>query len=110
MASPQKKLRTYFGSAICHSLQGRKKGGKSWQTILGFTKEQLASHLERQFLKGMAWENYGQWHVDHIRPVASFKFESASDPEFFECWSLTNLRPMWASDNIRKRDKIVALI
>lgn len=104
-APRQKRLRTYIGAAISHSLQGRTKGGKGWQEILGYSADELRRHLERQFLPGMNWENYGQWHIDHILPVASFSFTSPDDDDFKACWAITNLRPLWAKDNIRKSDK-----
>jgi hypothetical protein len=109
-APPQRRLRNFFTAAICHSLQGRTKGGRSWETILGYSAIELRTHLERQFLPGMRWDNYGEWHVDHILPVASFNFETADDSDFRACWALTNLRPMWAADNIRKSDKRLYLI
>jgi|SRR6478752_3415134 len=109
-ATPKRRLRNFFTAAICHSLQGRTKGGRSWEALLGYTTEELRDHLARQFLRGMTWENYGEWHVDHILPVSSFTFETADDPEFKACWALTNLRPMWAADNIRKSDKRLFLI
>ena len=109
-ASPQRRLRTYFTSAICHSLKGRTKGGRSWEAILGYSADELRDHLERQFTRGMSWDNYGDWHVDHIVPVVSFNFESADDPEFRLCWALTNLRPLWAADNLSKNDRRTHLI
>lgn len=104
------KLRTYFGAAISHSLKGRTKGGKGWQAILGYTADDLRAHLERQFQRGMTWDNYGEWHVDHILPVASFQYETVDSPEFLACWALTNLRPLWARDNIVKRHNRTHLI
>lgn len=77
---------------------------------LGYTLSDLFSHLEKQFLKGMTWENYGKygWHIDHIVPFSSFDF---SDPsQFNQCWSLANLRPLWASDNMKKSHKRIFLI
>lgn len=109
-ASPHKRLRTYFTSAICHSLKGSTKGGRSWEAILGYSTEDLKAHIERQFQRGMSWDNYGEWHVDHIVPVAEFAFTSADDPEFKACWALTNLRPLWARDNLTKREKRTHLI
>ena len=55
----------------------------------------------------MGWDNYGEWHVDHIRPIASFNFESVDCAEFKECWSLDNLQPLWAFDNLSKGTKII---
>lgn len=98
-ATTHRRLRTYFTSAICHSLKGSTKGGRSWQDILGYTADDLRAHLERQFAKGMSWDNYGQWHVDHIVPVAEHRYTGVDDPEFMACWALTNLRPLWARDN-----------
>lgn len=78
---------------------------------LPYTTDQLKSHLEKQFSKGMTWENYGEWHVDHILPVSSFDFSGNPEcDEFLACWSLTNLRPMWASENISKHNKRTHLI
>jgi hypothetical protein len=74
--------------------------------ILQYSPEELATHLENQFTEGMTWENYGEWHVDHILPITSFNFQEIGDNEFMRCWSLENLQPMWGDENIRKSNKI----
>lgn len=79
------------------------KGGRTTQSLLGYSIDELRSHLERQFSRGMGWHNMGGWHIDHIVPLASFKITGADDPELKRAWALTNLRPLWAKDNIRKR-------
>lgn len=109
-ATITERLRVYFGSSISHSLKRNGKGGKSWQQLVGYSAEQLKRHLERQFTAGMNWENYGEWHVDHILPASSFKYSSADEDDFKSCWALTNLRPLWSIDNIRKRDQRIYLI
>lgn len=109
-ATPTQKLRTYFGAAISHALKGSSKGGKGWQQLVGYTASDLKRHLERQFTKGMTWDNYGEWHVDHIIPVALFTYTTPDDPDFKACWALTNLRPFWGGDNIRKSDNRLHLI
>ena len=48
----------------------------------------------------MTWDNYGEWHVDHIRPISNFTL--IDDPEFKECWALSNLQPLWSIDNFSK--------
>jgi hypothetical protein len=59
-------------------------------------------HLKDHFLPEMNWDNYGAWHIDHIRPCASFDL---TDPEQQkQCFHYTNLQPLWAADNIRKAD------
>ena len=75
--------------------------------ILPYTLEELITHLENNFTEGMTWENYGEWHVDHIKPMASFTFDSVDDESFNECWSLSNLQPLWAKDNLSKGSNII---
>lgn len=67
---------------------------------LGCTPAQLRTHLERQFLRGMSWANRTDWHVDHIRPLASFDLTDAD--QIKTACHFTNLRPIWAKDNLRK--------
>ena len=83
----------------------RNKGVKSANTLelLGCTVEQLQTFLEAEFTEGMTWENYGEWHIDHMRPCASFNL--ADPEEQKKCFHWTNLQPLWALDNIRKGDK-----
>lgn len=81
------------------------KVGKRTESLLGYSISELKDHLERQFVGGMNWSNYGEWHIDHIVPIAEFKFDSPEDEEFKRCWSLPNLRPLWGRDNIIKGSK-----
>lgn len=89
---------------IWHSLRG-KKNGAHWQFIVGYTVQDLKDHLGSLFQNGMSWGNYGQWHIDHIRPVSLFSFKSYKDKQFKQCWALSNLQPLWAEDNLRKGNK-----
>ena len=81
---------------------GDKLPSRKWSQHLGYTPEQLRQHLERQFTKGMGWHNKGEWHIDHIRPVASFDITGVDCPDFAECFGLANLRPVWSGVNLRK--------
>jgi len=49
----------------------------------------------------MSWENYGDWHIDHIRPLSSFN--ESDDASIVN--SLNNLRPLWKEDNLKKYNK-----
>jgi hypothetical protein len=75
--------------------------------LLGYSIEELMEHLEAQFTEGMTWNNYGEWHVDHIKPISSFQFESTKNPEFKECWKLDNLQPLWGEENLSKGSRIL---
>lgn len=70
--------------------------------LLGYTIEELMNHLESLFTDGMTWDNYGEWHVDHKKPMALFNFTSTDDEGFKECWKLDNLQPLWGKDNLSK--------
>jgi len=83
-------------------LKGRVKDSSTLR-LLGCTLPELRAHLEKQFKAGMRWQNYGEWHVDHIRPCASFDF---SDPTSLQqCFHYTNLQPMWGADNAKKNSR-----
>lgn len=77
------------------------------EEILGYSRAQLVAHIESLFEEGMSWEILmtGAIHIDHVRPVSSFKILGTDCPEFKACWTLSNLRPMWALDNQKKSNK-----
>lgn len=105
---PMYKLNHNMRYGVWASLKergGNKQGLHTFQ-MLGYTVDQLKSHLESQFTEGMTWENYGKWHVDHRKPISSFNFTSHKDPEFQQCWALENLQPMWGEENWSKGSKI----
>lgn len=71
--------------------------------LVGCSPLELCKHLADKFLPGMTWENHGEWHIDHIRPCASFDL---TDPEQQkQCFHFSNLQPLWAVDNLRKNAK-----
>jgi hypothetical protein len=70
------------------------------QTLLGCTWEEAKAHFESLFVEGMSWNNHGEWHIDHVRPVASF-----AQDELHLMNHISNLQPLWAKDNLQKRDK-----
>ena len=82
------------------------KGGVSWQKYLGFTINDLHSHIEKQFTEGMNWESFsdGDIEIDHIIPIVAFDYQSSQDEAFHLCWGLINLRPLWKVDNRKKSD------
>lgn len=106
--TPQGKINDRMSVGIRQALKGNKNGLK-WESLVGYTKDQLQLHLENLFTKGMTWERLltGEIHIDHIIPKSSFHYVDPSDPEFKKCWSLDNLQPMWAKDNLIKHNKII---
>ena len=95
------KLLCYYRTRIYKALKGKDKS-KTTKELIGCSIEELKKYLENQFVEGMTWENYGEWHVDHIKPCASFNFSNEYEQK--ECFNYTNLQPLWAIDNLRKSD------
>ena len=76
------------------------------EQFLGCTAKQFRDHIERQFTSGMGWHNMSEWHIDHIIPLATAKTQD----DVIALSHFTNLRPMWACENISKGAKILTLI
>ncbi len=71
---------------------------------LGCSVDKLKKHLESRFRFGMTWENYGMWHIDHIRPLASF--DLTDRVQFLQACHYTNLQPLWAPENLGKGARV----
>lgn len=86
-------------------LKGSKFGRRTFD-LLGYTADDLRVHLENQFSPGMTWENHGEWHIDHIIPLSAHNYETPDDLDFKRAWALENLQPLWAFDNMSKKDRL----
>lgn len=71
--------------------------------LVGCSLDELRAHLKKQFTRDMSWDNYGEWHIDHIRPCSSFDLTKASEQK--KCFNYRNLQPLWAKDNLIKGAK-----
>jgi len=72
----------------------------------GFTGRQLKAHLMSLMPNGWTFADYGdKWEIDHIVPVSAFEYESPDDPEYKECWALSNLRPLCKFENRAKGNR-----
>ena len=83
-----------------------KKPSRTWDA-LPYTPQQLREHLESQFEDWMTWNNYGEWHIDHIYPQSKLPYNTIEHPNFVKCWSLNNLRPLCAIENRRKGNRTI---
>lgn len=77
----------------------------STEKLVGITMLELKKHIEKQFKKGMTWENHGKWHLDHILPLASFDLTDEEQQK--KAFHYTNLQPLWAEENLSKHSKIL---
>lgn len=91
-------------SRITMALKGKDKSDFSLR-LLGCTIQELKQYLESQFKEGMTWDNHGYygWHIDHIKPCASFDLSKPSEQR--KCFHYTNLQPLWMKENFSKKDK-----
>ena len=69
--------------------------------------QDLKEHFESLFTDDMSWDNQGEWHVDHIRPCASFDLNDKD--QWMVCFNWRNLQPLWQSENTRKQDNYTPL-
>lgn len=99
--SPSFKIEGAIRARLAHAVKGT-NASKSIKS-LPYTTEELMSHLESLFTEGMTWDNYGKWHIDHIKPCSLF--DHSDRQQMIECWSLSNLQPLWAIDNLSKGNK-----
>lgn len=102
--NPQFALAAVMRSRIgCEMRKAKGTKSANMAKLIGCTMDFLRADLESLFLPGMSWKERDKWHIDHIRPCASFDL---SDPEQQAiCFHWTNLQPLWVLDNLRKADK-----
>lgn len=74
--------------------------------MLGYSASDLVQHVERQFVKGMGWDNIDKWQVDHIIPVST----AETVGNVIALNQLSNLRPMWSNYNNAKKDRRETLL
>lgn len=100
-SDPNYKLACNLRARVRSALKGRTKSAGT-VALLGCSVEELKKHLESGFTEGMTWEKVmcGEIHIDHIRPCVTFDL---SDPtQQRECFHYSNLRPLWAKDNLKR--------
>ena len=108
-ANPANRVHGRISNQIYYVLR-KDKGCRSAFDLIGYSPNDLKVHLERQFVKGMGWHNMSEWHIDHIVPLSSFPIAGPDDPNVPRAWALPNLRPLWATDNLRKGAKMEVLV
>jgi hypothetical protein len=93
----RKRMRDFLKKAASETM--------SISGLIGCNSLEFKHHIEKQFRRGMTWDNYGtHWHVDHILPCASF--DHTNKKQVAQCWHYTNLRPLRATENMLKSDAI----
>lgn len=96
--------------AVVRSSIHKDTPGFAIERLLGYSMSDLKKHLERQFRSGMNWKTYGRsgWHIDHIKPKRCFDLTRIDEVRAF--WSLPNLRPLPARENLKKNQCVYHLL
>lgn len=97
--NPAFKLSIILRSRLRMALNKQYKSGSAVRD-LGCSIEELKVYLENKFQPGMTWNNHGEWHIDHIKPLATFDLTDRK--QLLEACHYTNLQPLWAKDNLSK--------
>lgn len=106
MEDPAFRALHYMRTRLRAALKGGAEKVAATKELLGMGLKEFRIYIQGQFLSGMTWENYGPvWHVDHVRPCASFDFLDSEQQR--ECFHWSNLQPMFAKENLQKGTKHV---
>ena len=100
-SDPNFQLACNLRTRLLSALKGKTKSKRTLE-LLGCSIDFLRKHLEKQFKRGMTWDNHSVhgWHIDHIKPCA--KFDLSKPEEQAKCFNYTNLQPLWAKNNLKK--------
>lgn len=97
--NPQWKLSKNLRHRLRKAMLGETKGVSAVRD-LGMSIADFREYLEKMFTEGMTWDNYGEWHIDHIQPLNSF--DLTDKEQALKACHYTNLQPLWAEENLRK--------
>lgn len=96
------KLKRYLRNRLRSALKNNWKKGSSVRD-LGCSIEKFKLWLEMHFKDGMNWNNQGEWHLDHIKPLSVFDLTDRQ--QLLKAVHFTNIQPLWAEENYRKYNK-----
>ena len=99
---PASHLRGVISTRISHALKYNKE--LSSNEYLGCDIKTLMTHIEEQFKDEMTWDNYGEWHIDHIIPIC---YDNPTLEEQINRLHYSNLQPLWKTDNLKKGNRYV---
>lgn len=97
---PLERIKKNIRDRVREYLTGENKSKRTFD-IIGLDKENFKSYIENKFTDGMSWENYGDWHLDHIKPL----YLAENEEDLLKLNHYTNLQPLWVEDNLKKNRK-----
>lgn len=102
---PEYRVKCLLRNRLSAALHGRARAAKTLE-LLGCSPAFLLEYLESKFEVGMTREllQAGAIHIDHVIPCAAFNLMRAEDQKV--CFHYSNLKPMWAKENNKKRCRV----
>jgi len=84
------------------------KAGRKWETLVGYTLDDLIKRLKKTMPEGYSWNDFmrGKLHIDHIIPKSAFNYAKPEHMDFSRCWGLKNLRLLSKEENLKKSNKL----
>ena len=98
------RLRARLRQAIKHTRGGGATKSAHTVELIGCSIEYFMQHIEKQFKPDMSWDRFGEFHIDHIKPCASFDLNDPMQQK--ACFSYKNMAPLWAIENMKKGTKL----
>jgi len=98
-ADPRQKLMHSLRIRLLRALKRNSKTGSAVRD-LGCSIDYFMEYIANKFQEGMTWDNHGEWHLDHIKPL--YQFDLTDREQLLEALHYTNYQPLWAIDNLRK--------
>ena len=99
--NPQYRLKKRISSILRKSLHTNTENS-TLSSYIGCSVSYFRQYIESKFVKNMSWQNPKDWHLDHIIPCKAF--DLTNNIELKACFNYRNYQPLWAMDNIRKKD------
>lgn len=99
---PQYRLADLLRKGLYGALQRNDKRGKAIDD-LGCSIQYFKNYIAKKFQKGMTWNNWGEWHLDHIVPLSSVDLTNKGNYRTLAHY--INIQPLWSKDNIRKGNR-----
>ena len=105
-----RKVRRRISGAMRKAIR-QEKAGRTWESLVEYSMSDLINRLKETVPDGYSWENdfingKGVLHIDHKKPMSSFRFETAEDDNFKQCFALENLQLLPAIENMKKSAKL----
>jgi hypothetical protein len=101
--NPAYRIEDALRARINKAVRGKLKTDNTLN-LVGCGTDELIDYLSLNFSDGMSWDNYGEWHIDHIIPCAAFDLSIPKEQK--KCFHYTNLQPLWAYENKSKGAKL----